>query len=158
LLYHNLAFPTEYATLAQIYQADLAKIGVTASLKLLDFPTLFDQLTKLTYNGLAIAGGAYAHLAESSTAFTTGRTANMVAGNWSGYKNQEFTDLVLASSTEPDATKRKALYAQINDRYLDEVFNMPVALYPAMSLMRKKVQGVSYNLLPGLSYTNAWLS
>jgi hypothetical protein len=53
--------------------------------------------------------------------------------------------------------KRKALYAQINDRYLDEVFNMPVALYPAMSLTRSKLKGVSYNLLPGLNYTNAWL-
>jgi dipeptide transport system substrate-binding protein len=81
----------------------------------------------------------------------------VLAPNWSGYKNQEFTDLVLASSTEPDLAKRKALYAQINDRYLDEVFNLPVALYPAMSLHRSKVHNVTYNLLPGLNYTNTWL-
>jgi peptide/nickel transport system substrate-binding protein len=157
LLFHNLAYPTEYAALAQMYQADLAKIGVNATLKLLDFPSLFDTLTKLTYNGMAIAGGAYAHLAESSTIFTTGRAANLVQGNWSGYKDEALSNLVSMSSTEPDAAKRKALYSQINDRYLDEVFNLPVALYPAMSLTRSKLHGVSYNLLPGLNYTNAWL-
>ena len=109
-----------------MYQADLAKIGVNATLKLLDFPSLFDTLTKLTYNGMAIAGGAYAHLAESTTVFTTGRAANLVQGNWSGYKDEALVQPGQHSATEPDAAKRKALYSQINDRFLDEVFNLPV--------------------------------
>jgi peptide/nickel transport system substrate-binding protein len=157
ILYHNLAYPTEIMALAQFYQADLAKVGIKANLRLLDFASFTDTVFNKPYNGLAIAGGAFAHLAESTTAFTTGRGANLVQNNWSHYKNDELTQLVLAAGVEPDAARRKQLYAQINDRYLDEVFNMPVSLYPAMSLAHNNVHDVRYNLLPGLSYTDAWL-
>jgi hypothetical protein len=33
-----------------------------------------------------------------------------------------------------------------------------VSLYPAMSLAHTNVNGVRYNLLPGLVYTDAWMS
>jgi ABC-type transport system substrate-binding protein len=157
ILYHNLAYPTEIQTLAQFYQADLARIGVKTNLRLLDFATFTDTVFNKPYNGLAIAGGAFAHLAESTTAFTTGRGANLVSGNWSHFDNEDLRQIVLAASVEPDAARRKELYSQLNDRYLDEVFNMPVSLYPAMSLAQRTVHGVRYNLLPGLNYTDAWI-
>jgi peptide/nickel transport system substrate-binding protein len=159
ILYHNLAYPTEIASLAEIYQADLAKIGITATLKLLDFPTFSDAVFNSPYQGLAIAGGAFTQLAESTTAFSTGRGGNLVTGsNWSHYKNDQLLQLVTMASVEPDASKRKQLYSQINDMYLDEVFQMPVSLYPAMSLMHQSVHGVRYNLHPGLVYTDTWIS
>ncbi|MBV9577816.1 MAG: ABC transporter substrate-binding protein, partial [Chloroflexi bacterium] len=70
ILYHNLAYPTEIASLAEILQADLAKIGITATLKLMDFPTFSDAVFNSPYQGLAIAGGAFTQLAESTTAFS----------------------------------------------------------------------------------------
>ncbi len=158
ILYHNLAYPTEYADLAQFYQADLAQLGLTANLNLMQFATLTDTLINKTYNGLAIAGGAFAHLSDSSYIFTTGRSVNVATTtNWSHYENDQFAQLAHAAGIEPDVAKRKQLYSQINDLYLDEVFNMPVALYPSMSLMRANVNDVRYNLLPGLVYTDAWL-
>ncbi|MBV9601129.1 MAG: ABC transporter substrate-binding protein [Chloroflexi bacterium] len=157
ILYHNLAYPTEIASLAQLYQADLARIGITANLKLLEFATFADTVLNQPYHGLAIAGGAFAHLAESTTAFSTGRGSNiMLKQNWSHYQNDELANLVQAASVEPDATRRKQLYSQINDAFLDQVFNMPVSLYPAMSLTHNNIHGVRYNLLPGLVYTDAW--
>jgi hypothetical protein len=51
---------------------------------------------------------------------------------------------------------RKQPYSQINDAFLDQVFNMPVSLYPAMSLRHSTIHGVRYNLLPGLVYADAW--
>ena len=57
ILYHNLAYPTEIASLAQLYQADLAKVGITANLKLLEFATFADTVLNQPYHGLAIAGG-----------------------------------------------------------------------------------------------------
>jgi peptide/nickel transport system substrate-binding protein len=157
ILYHNLAYPTEIASLAQFYQADLDKIGVKATLKLLDFATFADTVLNQPYHGLAIAGGAFAHLAESTTAFTTGRGANLLGQNWSHYTNDQLATIVGSASVEPDAAKRKQLYAQLNDALLDQVFNMPVSLYPAMSLAHNNVHGVRYNLLPGLVYTDAWM-
>jgi peptide/nickel transport system substrate-binding protein len=157
ILYHNLAYPTEIASLAQFYQADLAKVGITANLKLMEFATFTDTVLNQPYHGLAIAGGAFAHLAESTTAFTTGRSANMMLPqNWSHYHNDDLANLVQSASVEPDAAKRKQLYSQINDAFLDQVFNMPVSLYPAMSLAHSNIHGVHYNLLPGLMYTDAW--
>jgi peptide/nickel transport system substrate-binding protein len=157
ILYHNLAYPTEIAALAQLYQADLAKIGITANLKLLEFATFADTVLNQPYHGLAIAGGAFAHLAESTTAFSTGRGSNiMLKQNWSHYQNDELASLVQSASVEPDSGKRKQLYSQINDAFLDQVFNMPVSLYPAMSLTHNNIHGVRYNLLPGLVYTDAW--
>jgi len=157
ILYHNLAYPTEIMGLAQFYQSDLAKIGIRANLRLLDFASFADTVFNQPYHGLAIAGGAFAHLAESTTAFTTGRGANLVQQNWSHYHNDDLSNLVLAASVEPDPAKRKQLYSQINDAYLDQVFNMPVSLYPAMSLAHSNVHDVRYNLLPGLVYTDAWM-
>jgi peptide/nickel transport system substrate-binding protein len=157
ILYHNLAYPNEIGTLAQFYQADLDKIGVKANLKLLDFATFTDTVLNQPYHGLAIAGGAFAHLAESTTAFTTGRGANLLGQNWSHYHDDELATIVQSASVEPDAAKRKQLYAQLNDAFLDRVFNMPVSLYPAMSLAHNNVHGVRYNLLPGLVYTDAWM-
>jgi peptide/nickel transport system substrate-binding protein len=158
ILYHNLAYPNEIASLAQFYQADLDKIGVKANLKLLDFATFTDTVLNQPYHGLAIAGGAFAHLADSTTALATGRGANVLGQNWSHYHNDDLANIVQAASVEPDTTKRKQLYSQINDALLDQVFNMPVSLYPAMSLAHNNVHGVRYNLLPGLVYTDAWMS
>jgi peptide/nickel transport system substrate-binding protein len=157
ILYHNLAYPTEISSLAQLYQADLDKIGIKANLKLLEFATFADTVLNQPYHGLAIAGGAFAHLAESTTAFSTGRGSNiMLSQNWSHYHNDDLATLVQSASVEPDAAKRKQLYSQINDAFLDQVFNMPVSLYPAMSLTHNNIHGVRYNLLPGLVYTDAW--
>jgi peptide/nickel transport system substrate-binding protein len=158
ILYHNLAYPNEIGTLAQFYQADLDKIGVKATLKLLDFATFADTVLNQPYHGLAIAGGAFAHLAESTTAFTTGRGANLLGQNWSHYHNDELSNIIQSASVEPDAAARKRRYSQLNDALLDQVFNMPVSLYPAMSLAHTNVNGVRYNLLPGLVYTDAWMS
>jgi peptide/nickel transport system substrate-binding protein len=157
ILYHNLAYPTEISSLAQLYQADLEKIGIKANLKLLEFATFADTVLNQPYHGLAIAGGAFAHLAESTTAFSTGRGSNiMLRQNWSHYQNEDLANLVQSASVEPDAANRKQLYSQINDAFLDQVFNMPVSLYPAMSLTHNNIHGVRYNLLPGLVYTDAW--
>ena len=54
------------------------KIGIKANLKLLEFATFADTVLNQPYHGLAIAGGAFAHLAESTTAFTTGRGSNIM--------------------------------------------------------------------------------
>jgi ABC-type transport system substrate-binding protein len=58
ILYHNLAYPTEINALAQFYQGDLAKIGIKANLRVLDFALFTDTLLNQPYHGLAIAGGA----------------------------------------------------------------------------------------------------
>ena len=156
ILYHNLAYPTEYADLAQFYQADLAQLGLTANLNLMQFATLTDTLINKTYNGLAIAGGAFAHLSDSSYLFTTGRSVNVATTtNWSHYENDQFAQLAHAAGIEPDVAEPTVALAY--ERFgPDELFNIR-RLYLSMSLMGANVNDVRYNLLPGLVYTDARL-
>ncbi len=48
---------TELANFGQIYQADLANIGVKLNLKPLDAALWVDQVTKRQYTGLYVASG-----------------------------------------------------------------------------------------------------
>ena len=52
--YANTGEIAEFSTMAQIYQADLAKIGVNATIQPLDNATWTDSAVKATYKGLAV--------------------------------------------------------------------------------------------------------
>src|SRR6185437_1700080 len=53
---------TEWAAISQIYQADLAKAGITLKIKPFDNPTLAQMLTSVNYNGIASGTSTVGHL------------------------------------------------------------------------------------------------
>jgi peptide/nickel transport system substrate-binding protein len=110
---------------AQIYQADLAKIGVNGIIRTLQPAALLDAWHTQTY-GLYFAGDPWANL-EPLTQFTSGSTTNY-RGNNGGYLSDAYTKLVEAAAGEVDAAKRKQIYSQLNDFLLDEAF--VYALWP----------------------------
>ena len=55
-----------------------------------------------------------------------------VPGNNSGWKNDEWTQLVGALTTEPDQAKQKVLIPQINDFVLDQTWIFPISSNPAV--------------------------
>ena len=63
-----------YAQMAQIYQADLAKIGVTLNLKPLTIVQLLDTIQHQTYNGLYTLNDPWASM-EPITLFTSSSSA-----------------------------------------------------------------------------------
>ena len=67
ITYNTGGFGREYASLAQIYQSDLAKIGVKTTLKPLDSPTFNAAGLQLTYKGVRIAAGSGGANADAST-------------------------------------------------------------------------------------------
>src|SRR5581483_1302567 len=112
---------TEYTLLAQVLQADQAKIGVKLNIKQVDQPTFMGIMRQRSYNGLAIYANNFGANAEASYLFTSG-TAFDIANNYSGFHSEKWSSLVNSAATEPDAAKRKTLYSQINDLILDEAF------------------------------------
>jgi ABC-type transport system substrate-binding protein len=53
-----------------------------------------------------------------------------------------FTDkFVNTASGEPDAAKRKQIYAELNDFMLDEAFNITVASTRTLTPLRDRVRG-----------------
>ena len=108
----------ELAGLAQILQADFAKIGVNLTIKPLDDAVWRDQNAKISYQGINLALGGVAGMSPSSL-FNVSVFWSPTNGT-TGFKSDTYTQLVNAASTETDAAKRKAVYDQINDYILDQ--------------------------------------
>jgi peptide/nickel transport system substrate-binding protein len=155
LIYSTTGSVAEFATLAQLLQSDLAKIGIGTTIKPLELSQLIDSVNKYTY-GILLFQGTYAQLAESSSEFTIGRTFNHTFNN-AGFKSDEWSQQVIAAGTEPNTATRKGLYSQLNDYILDQSFVMPISLYPSMAAMRPSVKGLRYNQLNGLVWADTWL-
>ncbi len=70
--------------------------------------------------------------------------------NNSGWRNDQWTQLVTSLITEPDASKRSGLISQINDYVLDQTWVFPISSNPAILVSTNKLQG----LVPALY--NGW--
>lgn len=152
--YATAGYASEYAQLAQIYQADLARLGVTTSIKPLDNPTFGALTSKMGYNGVVLSAGAYANVSEPSATFSIGAPTWTQQGQ---YKDPTWQQLVSQASTEPDSAKRKATYSQLNDIFLDQSFVMPISLYPNISIAGNRVHDLRIDRSNRLAYLEMWL-
>jgi len=158
-MYASGGLQQEYAQLAQVLQADLARIGVTATLKLVEPAAFLDAQVKRSYRGILLSAGAYAHLQESSFLFNSSRTFHHNGdGSSTGINDERWTRLATAAATEPDQVTRKGLYSQLNDVILDLCGTMPLSRYPQTAILRDSVRGLSYNQMPKFSFESAWLA
>jgi len=145
----------ELASMAQIIQSDLAKIGVTLRLKPTDPPQLAAQQYQVKYNGVA-AGTALFGQVQPGVQF--GSPYYGPLNNWSGFKDQQYTSLAAAMSTETDPARAKQAYAAYTDYLLDQSFTIGVATLLPRIAMTARVQGVKYDMAYILSATEAWLA
>jgi peptide/nickel transport system substrate-binding protein len=153
--YSTAGFSAEYAQLAQIYQSDLAKIGITTTLKPVEAATFTNQGLQLSYTGIRLSAGAYANLYEAGSALNLGFG---LAANAEGFVDQRLADLVNSVAVEPDLAKRKQLYSQINDFWLDECPRMPISLYPSNALAKNNLRGLKFYFNPVMTYQDAWIA
>ncbi len=145
----------EYQGMAQLYQADLAKIGVTLNIKTQDVGTWLDQVNNAKYLGLYSGPASLGDLAPA-TCFTSSK-AFAPASNNSGFKSDRYTELITQTATEPDLARAKPLYSMLNDLFLDEAFTMVLSPTLPTLASRKAVQGVAYTHHEMVTYTDAWL-
>ena len=93
---------------------------------------------------------------EPATTFQNSRGLDPTA-NSSGFVSDTYTQLVTAANAEPDKAKRKQLYTQLNDLFLDESFLMVLGTTPARALTRAGVKDIRNNAHGGFSFTHTWL-
>jgi peptide/nickel transport system substrate-binding protein len=146
----------ELTQMAQIYQNDLAKIGVTITIKNVENAAFYDAVNGRKYQGLYSTPNTYAQV-EPLTIFTTSRVFDPTSNN-SGFRTDEYVNLINQAGSEPDAAKRKQLYVALNDVLLDESFSMILVEFRPQLLTRSTVNDVGYTLHEAFSYTNTWLS
>jgi peptide/nickel transport system substrate-binding protein len=146
----------EYGTMIQIYQSDLAQIGVKLNLVTLEGAAFGDALFNQKYRGFyGIPDTAWAGL-EPATAFSTDRAINYLANN-SGFQDDAYTKLVKAAQTEPDPTKRKQQYSELNDYLLDQCFVYPVTPTVSRINTTAKVHDVEFIRNDIMLFRSTWM-
>jgi peptide/nickel transport system substrate-binding protein len=139
VLYQPTAYPVLVPAM-QIYQADLASIGVTLNILGLTTGPWNDQVNNLQYNGMYVVGDSLGNLAPA-TPLGAAPTFNAAKNN-SGFVTPEWSQLVEHLGTEADPTKQKQLYAEVNDFLIDQAFAAPIAERPVIWVTRSRVKTI----------------
>ena len=150
-----LASWPQLVSFAPVYQADLAKIGVKLNVRTLELATWVDEAVNRKYKGMYLSNSSFAQLEPSST-LSNGRATDPNSNN-SLFKSDQYSQLIATASSEPDAAKRKGLYAQLNDILLDESWIMVLAGSPPTLVSRPIVHGLEPSAHDGFYYHNVWL-
>ncbi len=150
-----LTASAEGNVVTQMYQADLATLGIKMNIKVLDTAAWLDQVNNRKYTGAYWSGASYGQLSPGTT--FSGSKAWDPSNNNSGFKDDTYTQLVAAATSETDVAKQKQIYSQLNDLLLDESFVAVVAPSPAIIMARTTVHGLTPNYHAAFDYAGAWL-
>jgi peptide/nickel transport system substrate-binding protein len=153
ILYSTAA--PDYATAAQIFQADLARIGVTLTLKPTEPVAFIDQLFNSKFPGLASNASLFGQL---HPAFFWGNAYYSPNANWAGFKADEYSQLADGLLKEVDPSKQKQVYAQWVDYILDQSWALPWSNTVPRTASTARVQGLAYNMTEFLMTNDAWLA
>ncbi|MBV9329492.1 MAG: ABC transporter substrate-binding protein [Chloroflexi bacterium] len=155
LLYIPASYPV-LKPLAEMYQADLAKIGVTLNILSMDTATWLAQVNGVQYNGLYVSGDS---LGNYQPATPLGASpAWSPSKNNSGFKTDEWTNLVNAVSTETDPAKQKQLYMQVNDYMIDQAWSIVFAERAVIWLTRSAVQNMIPTGRQSFLWNQVWIN
>jgi peptide/nickel transport system substrate-binding protein len=153
LLYSSVS--ADYQTVLQIYQADLAKIGITATLKGTEQVAFIDQLFNSKFPGIAANASLFGQL---HPAFFWGNAYYSPNANWASFKSDEYSKLADGLLKETDSAKQKQVYAQWTDYILDQSWAMPFSNTVPRTATTARVQGMTYNMTEFLMPNDAWLT
>jgi peptide/nickel transport system substrate-binding protein len=140
----------------QLYQSDLAKIGVTLQLKTMESAAYLTYGANREFPGLFSVGFRYGNH-DPSTGLSTSRNYNF-ANNYAGFKNEKYEQLIEASATETNPARRRQVHSDLNDLLLDEAFCLALSSLPPRVLSSNKVNAVAWNLHESLVHRDIWMS
>jgi peptide/nickel transport system substrate-binding protein len=127
--------------LAEVFKEELADVGITLNIELIEFATQLDRALKEEFDANI--------LQWSGRPDPDGNIYNYVhskgSGNRSQYANPEVDRLLDQTRLVSDQAERKKLYAQINKILTDESPMIYVQHRPEVKVMSKAVQGFVHN-------------
>jgi peptide/nickel transport system substrate-binding protein len=139
----------ELSKFVQIYQADLAKIGITLNIKPLEAPAFASAQRSRQYQLQANSTASAQYHPNTLFYFDGG------IGRYFGGVDQATVDAV---SSETDPAKRRQLYSRMNDFILDQSLDMTFGQTQRALVFPKRVRGLSRGINQVTGYTNAWLA
>jgi peptide/nickel transport system substrate-binding protein len=147
--------PSEFSTIAQIYQADLASIGLSATLRPLEGAAYLAMRNSIDYGGVQFAAHTLGDLKPASNTLGISYGPDRNQGN---FKNDAYAQLVRQLVTETDSVRQRSLYAQLNDFYLDQCWVLPFLPNPQRVAANAAVRGLRYDAHQALVAAEIWLS
>ena len=139
----------ELAKWVQIYQEDLAKIGITATLKPLEAAAFTGATSSHQYQLQANTSAAAQYHPNTVFYFDAG------IGRYFGGIEQATVDAV---SSELDPAKRKQLYSQMNDFILDQSLDMVIGQTLRALIFPTRVHGLTRAVNQVTGFTDAYFS
>ena len=145
----------ELSDFGQIYQADLAKIGVKLTITQQDSGAFFDAINNRKYPGMYAITQARANLAPGIT--LQGGGGFNPDNNNEGFKDDQYTQLVKGIAIETDPQKQHQMYSQLNDLLVDQAFCDALASASPRMLAAANLQGIGYTQHEGFDWNKVWL-
>lgn len=147
-------FP-EFASMGEILQADLAKIGVNARITVIEPAAMSDRRTKPT--GWQMHPFFYGRGAKDPASLFGTAKVWWPEDNNEFYYNPEYERLVKEAGSTIDRTERKEIYRQLARIILEDSFSPVVAPRLSAFALREEVMDVRHNLDDMPILEDAWL-
>ena len=127
--------------LAEVYKEQLADVGITMEIELLEFATLLDRTLKQEFDASSLQwsgrpdpdGNIYNYF------YSTG------SGNRSQYANPEVDKILDQTRAVSDQAERKKLYSQLNEILTVDNPMIYIQHRPEVKVMSKQVKGFVHN-------------
>ncbi len=154
-------FP-EWKIYAQIWQADLAKIGITLKIDEFENAKFYEIAQSADLGGYNLAGWGTgrtkrdpAIFFQTQPQYGAGEKSGIV--NPYGWYNAEYEDCVTKGRTELDPEKRAAYYQRANEILIEEMPMIQVVTNPYLAGLSKQVKGLYADLLGFYGFEQVWL-
>jgi peptide/nickel transport system substrate-binding protein len=150
-----LTIPPELGQLAQILASDLSKIGVNLNLVPLETPAYLARTAAHDFQ-ITLQNALFSHM-EPGTMFNLSGLYRPAPQGTTSFGSDQYTQLIAASQNEPDLTKRKQVFSDLNDLFLDECFVMPLALQPVYMVARTNLKNIRWRINQAPMFSEMWL-
>ncbi|MCY3915397.1 MAG: ABC transporter substrate-binding protein [Chloroflexi bacterium] len=134
------------ARLLQVFQADLAQIGITLNIDEVEPAQYRPRALDLDFDGAIFTYGR----ASKDPASLFGTTGVWRPGpepiNLSGYTSEEYRRLVAAGQSEMDSVRRGEIYQELNRYQLEQSFILVITPVVRWWAMKDSVEGFARNL------------
>lgn len=145
---------SELRGMAQIIQADLAKIGVTLTINDVSSADWGQLWPAKDYDTL-IASAGFSHK-DPSTLFNS-MSGYRLNDNRTNFSTPTYQELVTATAGMTDPEERKAKYDELATYMLDEAFALVISFRYNVFGVRNNVQNFRYHLDDDMDLSEAWL-
>lgn len=141
--------------MAQIFQADCAKIGIDIEIALMEFGTLMEHCDG--NQDLIMLGWGHATNQDRTMRMNFHSSTIGSNGNRSWCNNPEIDALIDAGAREMDQTKREKIYHDLQDLMADETPWIPIMQQIYVYGMNKGLEGIEWYKRGGGYYCNGYV-